>query len=56
LLLFNINSGIKALSQCGSTDGIRLANPGHQMLGAIEIPHRKYLQRLSAAVKMKCSF
>jgi Leu/Phe-tRNA-protein transferase len=30
--------------------------PATKPLGAIEIPRREYLQRLSAAVAMKCSF
>jgi len=35
---------------------IQMVTPATQPLGAIEIPRRDYLQRLSAAVKMKCSF
>jgi Leu/Phe-tRNA-protein transferase len=30
--------------------------PAAKSPGAIEIPRREYLHRLSAAVKMKCSF
>jgi len=30
--------------------------PPTEPLGATEIPRREYLHRLSAAVKMKCSF
>jgi leucyl/phenylalanyl-tRNA--protein transferase len=35
---------------------IQMVTPATKPLGAIEIPRREYLQRLSAAVKMKCSF
>ena len=35
---------------------IQMVTPATQPLGAIEIPRREYLQRLSSAVKMKCSF
>jgi leucyl/phenylalanyl-tRNA--protein transferase len=35
---------------------IQMVTPATKPLGAIEIPRRDYLQRLSAAVKMKCSF
>ncbi|MFZ0827061.1 MAG: leucyl/phenylalanyl-tRNA--protein transferase [Verrucomicrobiia bacterium] len=35
---------------------IQMATPATKPLGAIEIPRRDYLQRLSAAVAMKCSF
>ena len=35
---------------------IQMVTPATQPLGAIEIPRREYLQRPSAAVKMKCSF
>jgi Leu/Phe-tRNA-protein transferase len=33
-----------------------MVTPATKPLGAIEIPRHEYLQRLSAAVKMKCSF
>ena len=35
---------------------IQMVTPATKPLGAIEIPRREYLQRLSAAVKMNCSF
>ena len=35
---------------------IQMLTPATQPLGAIEIPRRDYLQRLSVAVGMKCSF
>jgi len=35
---------------------IQMLTPATKPLGAIEIPRREYLQRLSAAVKIKCSF
>ena len=35
---------------------IQMLTPATKPLGAIEIPRREYLQRLSAAVVMKCSF
>jgi leucyl/phenylalanyl-tRNA--protein transferase len=35
---------------------IQMVTPATKPLGAIEIPRREYLQRLSAAVKMKCGF
>ena len=35
---------------------IQMVTPATKPLGAIEIPRRAYLQRLSAAVAMKCSF
>ena len=35
---------------------IQMLMPATKPLGAIEIPRREYLQRLSAAVVMKCSF
>jgi leucyl/phenylalanyl-tRNA--protein transferase len=35
---------------------IQMVTPATQPLGAIEIPRREYLRRLSAAVAMKCSF
>jgi leucyl/phenylalanyl-tRNA--protein transferase len=35
---------------------IQMVTPATKPLGAIEISRREYLQRLSAAVKMKCSF
>jgi leucyl/phenylalanyl-tRNA--protein transferase len=35
---------------------IQMVTPATKPLGAVEIPRREYLQRLSAAVKMKCSF
>jgi leucyl/phenylalanyl-tRNA---protein transferase len=35
---------------------IQMVTPATQPLGAIEIPRREYLRRLSAAVEMKCSF
>ncbi len=35
---------------------IQMVTPATKPLGAIEIPRHEYLQRLSAAVKMKCSF
>ena len=35
---------------------IQMVTPATKPLGAIEIPRREYLQRLSAAVKMKCAF
>ena len=35
---------------------IQMVTPATQPLGAIEIPRREYLHRLSAAMKMKCSF
>ena len=35
---------------------IQMVTPATKPLGAIEIPRREYLQRLSVAVKMKCSF
>ena len=35
---------------------IQMVTPATTPLGAIEIPRREYLRRLSAAVKMKCSF
>ncbi len=35
---------------------IQMVTPATKPLGAIAIPRREYLQRLSAAVKMKCSF
>ncbi len=35
---------------------IQIVTPATKPLGATEIPRREYLQRLSAAVKMKCSF
>ena len=34
----------------------QMVTPATKPLGATEIPRREYLQRLSAAVKMKCSF
>ena len=35
---------------------IQMVTPATKPLGAIEIPRREYLRRLSAAVEMKCSF
>jgi leucyl/phenylalanyl-tRNA--protein transferase len=35
---------------------IQMVTPATKPLGAIEIPRREYLQRLSTTVKMKCSF
>jgi len=35
---------------------IQMVTPATKPLGAIEITRREYLQRLSAAVEMKCSF
>jgi leucyl/phenylalanyl-tRNA--protein transferase len=35
---------------------IQMVTPATKPLGATEIPRHKYLQRLSAAVRMKCSF
>jgi len=35
---------------------IQMVTPATKPLGAIEIPRREYLQRLCAAVKMKCGF
>jgi leucyl/phenylalanyl-tRNA--protein transferase len=35
---------------------IQMVTPATKPLGAIEIPRHEYLQRLSAAVAMKCSF
>jgi leucyl/phenylalanyl-tRNA--protein transferase len=35
---------------------IQMVTPATQPLGASEIPRREYLQRLAAAVAMKCSF
>jgi leucyl/phenylalanyl-tRNA---protein transferase len=35
---------------------IQMVTPATKPLGAIEIPRREYLQRLSVAVKTKCSF
>ena len=35
---------------------IQMVTPATQPLGAIEIPRHEYLQRLSAAVRMKCAF
>jgi leucyl/phenylalanyl-tRNA--protein transferase len=35
---------------------IQMVTPATRPLGAIEIPRREYLRRLSAAVTMKCSF
>ena len=35
---------------------IQMVTPATKPLGAIEIPRHEYLQRLSAAVEMKCSF
>ena len=35
---------------------IQMVTPATEPLGAIEIPRREYLHRLSAAVAMKCSF
>jgi len=35
---------------------IQMVTPATKPLGATEIPRREYLQRLSAAVEMKCSF
>jgi len=35
---------------------IQMVTPATKPLGAIEIPRREYLQRLSVAVAMKCSF
>ena len=35
---------------------IQMVTSATKPLGAIEIPRREYLQRLSAAVKIKCSF
>jgi Leu/Phe-tRNA-protein transferase len=35
---------------------IQTVTPATQPLGAIEIPRHEYLQRLSAAVRMKCAF
>jgi leucyl/phenylalanyl-tRNA--protein transferase len=35
---------------------IQMVTPGTRPLGAIEIPRREYLRRLSVAVKMECSF
>jgi leucyl/phenylalanyl-tRNA--protein transferase len=35
---------------------IQMVTPATKPLGAIEIPRREYLQRLSAAAAMKCSF
>ncbi|HTY86238.1 MAG TPA: leucyl/phenylalanyl-tRNA--protein transferase [Candidatus Acidoferrum sp.] len=35
---------------------IQMVTPATKPLGAVEIPRREYLRRLSAAVKMECSF
>ncbi len=35
---------------------IQMVTPATKPLGAVEIPRHEYLQRLSAAVAMKCSF
>ena len=35
---------------------IQMVTPATRPLGAIEVPRNDYLQRLAAAVKMKCSF
>jgi leucyl/phenylalanyl-tRNA--protein transferase len=35
---------------------IQMVTPATKPLGAIEIPRREYLHRLSTAVKMKCAF
>ena len=35
---------------------IQMVTPATKPLGAVAIPRREYLRRLSAAVKMDCSF